>query len=178
MGALDQASHAFKGRRTARNNAMYAGPGTAYVYFTYGMHFCFNVVCGREGDPNAVLIRALEPIAGIETMHAHRFGHLAPNGVGRRKTPVKDTDLCSGPAKLCQALAIDRRLNGLNMVREEGLYVVAPGRALQSAPGPIVRTPRIGIDYAGDWVARPLRFVIVDHPHASVRRGRRARTRD
>lgn len=105
VGAEDLASHAVGGRRTARNEPMYAIGGTSYVYFTYGMHWCFNVVAGKRDDPVAVLVRALEPTLGLEGMR-HRRGRAAQAG---------DTNLCSGPVKLCQALAIDGSLSGLDL---------------------------------------------------------------
>ena len=82
LGVEDRAAHAFGGRRTARNESMYGPPGTAYVYFTYGMHFCFNVVCGRRDEPVAVLIRALQPIEGMDRMLAHR---LSRRGAAERR---------------------------------------------------------------------------------------------
>ena len=178
QGAIDRASHAYGGRRTRRNEAMYAAPGTAYVYFTYGMHFCFNVVCGELNAPLAVLVRALEPVAGVEKMRELRKPGgrriAAGDGSGTASKGVPDTQLCSGPAKLCQAMDIDRNLNGVDMVREKRLFIAEPGRSMADLDvrlGRIIRTPRIGVDYAGEWAARPLRFVVDRHPHAS-----RART--
>lgn len=182
LGVKDAASHAYKGRRTPRNESMYARAGTAYVYFTYGMHFCFNVVCGggeREGidDPHAVLIRALEPIEGIERMRELR----APRpGRARRDEPrpeMKLTALCSGPARLCQAMAIDRGLNGVDLVTGGELFIREPAAAeagadLKPRRRTIVRDARIGIAYSGEWAAKPLRFVLRDNPHVSVPPGR------
>ena len=105
LGVQDRASHAFGGRRTPRNEMMYAQAGTAYVYFTYGMHFCMNVVCGVVDEPSAVLLRALEPSEGLEAMRAARATVRNPR--------PRDIDLCSGPGKLCQALGIGRAQNGL-----------------------------------------------------------------
>lgn len=154
LGEPDQASHAFGLRRTARNEAMYAKPGTAYVYFTYGMHFCFNIVCGKVNEPLAVLIRALEPIEGVERMREQR---------GPR---IPDTGLCSGPAKLCQALQIDRDLNGIDLVSDKRLWLErAPNAGLDDEH--ILNTPRIGIDYAGSWAKKPLRWLIRGNPHVS-----------
>lgn len=170
MGEVDAASHAFRGRRTARNEHMYSRPGTAYVYFTYGMHHCMNVVCGGVNVPHAVLLRALEPLLGLDAMRALRAPHP-----GRRKRParsVPDRDLCSGPARLCQALGISREQNGLDLVNGKTLFIAAPARraALPTVqPRQIVSTPRIGIDYAGDWTRKPLRFVVAGSAHTSRR---------
>ena len=161
-GETDAASHAFRGRRTPRNEAMYAAPGAAYVYFTYGMHFCMNVVCGRENQPLAVLLRALEPLAGADVMRRLRS---AGSRLGARSLP--DRLLCSGPARLCQALAIDRSLNHENLVSSRRLFITEPAMAPRSRR--IVRTPRIGIGYAGEWANKPLRFLLQDSEHVSVR---------
>ncbi len=152
LGAIDRASHAYKLRRTPRNEAMYARPGTSYVYFTYGMHFCFNIVCGKLNEPLAVLIRALDPTEGLAQMRLARKCR-------------KDTDLCSGPAKLCQALCIDRALNAIDLTRDPRLFLERSAHRLDDES--ILQTPRIGIDYAGPWAAKPLRFLIRGNPHVS-----------
>lgn len=153
VGVRDRASHAFGGRRTPRNEAMYAKPGTAYVYFTYGMHFCFNVVCAATGDPQAVLIRAVEPVEGVQEM--------------RRTRRLKATDaerlIASGPARLCQAFSIDRELNGLDLISSDALWL-EPAAHPVSRP---IRSARIGVDYAGGWAKRLLRFVDPNTEHAS-----------
>jgi len=156
LGIQDRASHAHGGRRTARNESMYARAGTAYVYFTYGMHHCFNVVCGEVDEPTAVLVRALEPLEGIERMFAHRA------------KARKETDLCSGPGKLCQALAIDRDLDGEDLTTSERLSVVC-GREGPIDLSRVEKTARIGVDSAGAWARRRLRWYIRDSPHVSVR---------
>ena len=156
LGPEDRACHTYAGRRTLRNESMYLPGGHAYVYFTYGMHHCFNVVCGGAGEGVAVLIRALEPTEGIEAMFAHR------------PRARRSTDLCSGPAKLCQALAIDRSLDGIDLRRDPSLWIeCVQTRALPQRR--VMATPRIGVDSAGEWSRRPLRFVIRDNPHASRR---------
>ncbi len=139
---------------------MYADGGHAYVYFTYGMHHCVNVVTQTPDIGTAVLLRALEPLVGIDTMKQNRAGKIPA-------ARLRDTDLGSGPAKLTQALAIDRDLDGLDLVTSPDLTIT---RAPRIAPARIVTTPRIGIDSAGPtWAAKPLRFYIKDNPHVSRR---------
>ncbi|MCB9845457.1 MAG: DNA-3-methyladenine glycosylase [Phycisphaeraceae bacterium] len=159
LGLEDRAAHSFGGRRTPRNESMYARAGTAYVYFTYGMHHCVNVVCGRIDEPVAVLIRALQPTEGVERMFAHRRG------------AKRETDLCSGPGKLCQALAIDRSQDGQDLLAGGRLAVEASGRK-PIDPSCIINTPRIGIGSAGEWVDAPLRWAIAGNAHVSRGAGR------
>ena len=145
-GTSDPASHAFRGP-TARNATMFGPPGRAYVYFTYGMHYCVNVVCSEEGQASAVLIRALEPLTGIETMRARR----GPAG--------KDAVLCAGPGRLCQALAIDRGDDGAELLSgAPGLHLRTDGTAPPDAP---LVGVRIGLSErcgeARDW---PWRFAV------------------
>ncbi len=132
----DPAAHSFRGP-THRNAVMFGQPGHAYVYFIYGMHWCFNTVCAAEGVGEAVLVRALEPVAGIDLMR-HRRGN------------VKDRELCSGPARLCQALGISGLHNGLDLLESSLRIVGRPG----SVSDP-VQTTRIGLTQAAD---RPWRF--------------------
>lgn len=167
-GVIDAASHAYRGRRTTRNEHMYSRPGTAYVYFTYGMHHCMNVVCGELDVPHAVLIRALEPIMGLDSMRALRAVH--PGKGMRAARVVPDRELCSGPARLCQAMSIGREQNGLDLVSGRTLFIAEPHAALDLQPirpRHMTRTPRIGIDYAGAWAAKPLRFMVIDSAHVS-----------
>jgi DNA-3-methyladenine glycosylase len=125
---------------------LYGPPGTAYVYFTYGMHWCLNVVTEAAGYPAAVLIRALEPLEGIDTMR-------------RRRAVATDRALCAGPARLCEALGITGKQNGVSLQR--GVLRLVRGDARR----PIVLvTPRIGISAAVDW---PLRFVLEGSPWSS-----------
>jgi DNA-3-methyladenine glycosylase len=156
LGYRDPASHGYLHRRNERNAALFGPPGSWYVYLSYGMHWCANLVCEAEGTASAVLLRALEPVKDIATMR-------------RRRGRVDDRELCSGPGKLCQALGITRELDGKMMPGSEVL-VLAPTAAL---PVEVAVTPRIGISKAPDW---PLRFLVAGNPHVSGR-GRRARGR-
>lgn len=144
----DPASHSYRGP-TPRNGVMFGEAGHAYVYFTYGMHFCVNVVTGRLGEGSAVLIRALEPLEGIEAM-AERRGISDP--------PL----LCAGPARLCEALAIDRRLDGASLVDPEAPLWIERGRAIPEDR--ISVGPRIGIRRG---LERPWRFWVTGDPHVS-----------
>ena len=150
LGVEDKAAHSFGGRHTPRNAAMWGPAGHAYVYFIYGMHHCVNVVAATPGDPAAVLLRALEPLEGLDTMRRHRAGRIAA-------ARLRDRDLCSGPAKLAQALAIDRALDHADLVMGRELFIE---RGVQVPPQDIVATPRIGIGYAQEWAQKPLRFVV------------------
>jgi len=158
LGVLDKAAHSFGGRRTPRTEPMYGPPGTAYVYFTYGMHHCMNVVCGAEGEPVAVLLRALEPVEGIDAIHANRSRQ------SKRRAPLKATDLCSGPAKICQGLEIDRSLSGCDLVMSDRLLVE---HEPNKRAGELVNTPRIGVGYAQEWTAKPLRWRLSGNRHVS-----------
>jgi len=151
IGVEDRASHAYAGRRTARNEAMYSKPGTCYVYFTYGMHHCVNVVCAAEGVPEAVLIRALEP--DPESLAAIR----------RNRNVEAERLLCSGPGRLCQALSIGRGLNGTDLCTSDELWL----ESVRSPARSVVRSPRIGIASAGAWARRLLRWSDRKSPHVS-----------
>jgi DNA-3-methyladenine glycosylase len=143
VGETDRACHAACGR-TARNATMYGPPGHAYVYFIYGMHHCLNVVTADEGFPAAVLIRALEPIEGLVTMRRLRRGR-------------PDRDLTSGPAKLCQALAIDRTFNGLDLCADGPLFIEV-GRPVADAD--VEAGPRIGVRGDEAALTAPWRFFV------------------
>ena len=157
LGIEDRAAHTFSGRRTARNATMWGPAGHAYVYFTYGMHHCVNVVADGPEVPQAVLIRALEPVEGLEQMRKNRAGKIAADR-------LKDTDLCSGPAKLAQALAITLKEDGVDLTTGQKLFVER-GRRIESAQ--IQAAPRIGVAYAKEWADRPLRLFIRNHAHVS-----------
>ena len=136
----DPASHSFRGR-TNRTEVMFGPPGHAYVYFTYGMHHCMNVVTGSTGEGSAVLLRAAEPLEGLEEM-ARRRGTTDPRA------------LCSGPGRLCQALGIDRAENGLDLVRGRLLWLL---EGAPVAPSTISVGPRVGITSGTE---RPWRFSV------------------
>jgi DNA-3-methyladenine glycosylase len=156
LGAPDRASHAWGGRRTARNASLYLPGGHAYVYFIYGMHFCLNAVTGSPGVGSAVLLRAGEPLEGLETMAALR----------RWTRPPRAGDLAGGPGKLCQALAIDRALDGVRLDRRAaGELAITEGEP--AAPEEIAAGPRIGVDYAAEAAAWPLRFALRGNRHVS-----------
>ncbi|MGH7548005.1 MAG: DNA-3-methyladenine glycosylase [Gemmatimonadales bacterium] len=147
VGPDDPACHGYRARKTRRNASLFGAAGTAYVYFTYGMHWCLNAVTETEGFPAAVLIRALEPLEGVATMR-------------RRRGAVRVGHLCSGPAKLCEALAVTGRLDGASLQR--GVLRIVRGPSRQGFA--VIVTPRIGITRAVDW---PLRFLIRDSPWVS-----------
>jgi DNA-3-methyladenine glycosylase len=164
LGVEDLAAHTARGRRTRRNESMWLDGGHAYVYFTYGMHHCMNVVAQGPGDPTACLIRAVEPLENIAVMRAHR-SVKSPHRI------IGDTLIASGPARLTQAFAIDRSLDGQDMVTSDRLFIEA-GPAVPADR--ITTTPRIGVAYAGEWAAKPLRFYEAHSGHVSVRRAVRA----
>ena len=149
LGVKDRAAHSYGGRRTKRNASMWLDGGHAYLYFVYGMHWCFNVVADREGVPTAVLIRALEPLEGIEEMK-------------RKRGKAREVELCSGPAKLVQALNIGRSLDGVDLVTSDELCV-RRGRRMSKT----IAAPRIGVHYANDWAKKRLRFFEPGNPHVS-----------
>jgi DNA-3-methyladenine glycosylase len=145
LGRDDPASHGYQDRRHAQNESLYGPPASWYVYLSYGMHWCANLVCGPAGHASAVLLRALEPVEGLATMR-------------RRRGAVTDRQLCAGPGRLCQALGITRSLDGAMMRRSS--VTVLPARV----PPDVVASTRIGITKAADW---PLRFVIGGSPWTS-----------
>ncbi len=151
LGADDRAAHTFGGRKTERTKTMFLAGGYSYVYLIYGMYNCLNAVTRMEGDPEAVLIRAIEPLEGLDIMKA------------RRPNAKRVIELTSGPGRLCSALAIDKKSNALLLDRrplfiEDGLRV---------PPSKIIASPRIGVDYAGEAAQWPLRFSEKDNVFVS-----------
>jgi DNA-3-methyladenine glycosylase len=154
-GSDDLASHARAGR-TRRTAVMFGSAGLAYVYQVYGLHYCLNVVCGSEGEAAAVLIRAAEPIEGLERMRVAR-GILSD---------ARDDRLCAGPALLCRSLDVDRSLDGLDLLRDRRLHLATDGspRGAAATRGHVVTGPRVGVAYAGsEWATRPWRFGLAGH---------------
>ena len=151
-GPEDRASHAFGGRRTNRTETMYGLGGTAYVYFVYGMYNQFNVVTNVNDVPHAVLVRALEPVEGLDIIRRRRPGRA-------------EYEWTSGPGRLCIAFGIDRGLDKADLLGER----VWIEEGVSTSPRQIMRGPRIGIDYAEQWVGKPWRFWIKDNPFVSRR---------
>ena len=151
-GPEDRASHAYGGRRTKRTETMYQLGGLAYVYFVYGMYYQFNVVSNVQDIPHAILVRALQPVDGIELMRKRRQTH-------------PDHNLTNGPGKLCIAMGINRAHDRADLVGNrlwlEDYETISPRR--------IARGPRIGIDYAEEWIGKPWRFWIRDNSYVSRR---------
>jgi DNA-3-methyladenine glycosylase len=175
-GEADPASHAYRGK-TPRNAVMYGPPGHAYVYFTYGMHFCVNVVCGPTGTASAVLLRAGEVIVGEDLARRRRMaangrsrvGAGAPPAAGPARGQLAARDLARGPARLCQALGIDRALDGTDLCDP-----AAPLRLLSAAPGSqagqrsgVQFGPRVGVSVGAET---PWRFWLPADPTVSVYR--------
>jgi DNA-3-methyladenine glycosylase len=161
LGLADAAAHSFHGRRTARVTSMYLPAGHAYVYRIYGLHLCLNLVTGDETRPEAVLIRALAPVAGTDLMRRHRFGDTAPAEV---TSAHGDRALCSGPAKLAQALAIGADLDGHRLDRPP-LWLEAGPRIEDER---VAVGPRVGLSArvaSRDW---PLRFAVAGDPNVSA----------
>jgi DNA-3-methyladenine glycosylase len=153
LGGPDRASHAWGGRRTPRNESLYLPGGHAYVYFIYGMHWCLNAVTGEADIGSAVLLRAGEPVEGETRMVANR----------NWKRPPRPGDLAGGPGKLCQALGIDRSLDGVLLDRPP--LLITGGKPFTDDE--VAAGPRIGVDYAGEAAAWPLRFAVRGHRHVS-----------
>ena len=150
MGETDKAAHSFAGRRTKRTETMYAAGGAAYIFFVYGMYYQFNIVTGPKDHPHAILVRAVEPIDGIEIMRL-------------RRGEMKDRNLTSGPGKLCIALGIDRSVNGEDLLGER----VWLEEFRNFRPKEIAAGKRIGIDYAEEDAEKPWRFWVKDNPFVS-----------
>jgi len=150
-GFNDAAAHSYKGLRSNRTEVMFGPGGYAYVYLIYGMYYCFNIVTSSIGNPEAVLIRALEPVSGIDVMKKNRKTDNLYN-------------LCSGPGKLCIAMNITKEHNNVDLCGNE-LYLLDNSKVPEDN---IISAPRINIDYAGEAKNYPWRFVIKDSKYLSV----------
>lgn len=156
LGHKDKAAHSFNWRKTPRTQTMFADGGTAYVFLNYGIHHLLNIVVAGVEQPQAVLLRAVQPTEGLDAIQE------------RRPKARRETDLCSGPGKLGAAFGVDLNHDGLDLVTSNTLFVeqlrqrALPGRQ-------IVTTARVGIDYAREWAQAPLRFYLDGNPHVSVR---------
>jgi DNA-3-methyladenine glycosylase len=177
-GLNDPASHAFRGR-TARNAVMFGPPGHVYVYFTYGMHFCANLVCDPPGRASAVLLRAGQVIEGAD-LAASRRDH-GRNGRARANGRLtSQADLARGPARLCEALGIDRAADGADACEPSGPVGISPAAAFDqvaadsAAAAQIMAGPRVGISQAAD---RPWRYWIAGDRHVSIYRPAKPRPR-
>jgi DNA-3-methyladenine glycosylase len=159
LGANDMASHARRGLRSVRNESMYLEGGHAYVYFTYGMHWCLNVVTGEADIAEAVLLRAAEPVKGIESMRENR------------PKAKRDFDLMNGPGKLCSAMRIDRSLDAEPL---DGNRLWLTARDLDVKESDIGVSPRIGVDGAPDAAHWPLRFYLRGNRYVSGSAAHRA----
>ena len=158
LGLEDKACHSYGGNITKRNEILYKEAGTIYVYLIYGMYNLLNIVTKNENDPEAVLIRAVEPIENIDAMAVNRFGKIYKDLSSYQKK-----NLTNGPGKLTMAMEIDRALNG-KILSPDYLFI-EDGEYVKN----IIETKRIGIDYAGEDANLPLRFYIEDNPYVSVK---------
>ena len=158
LGLEDRACHSYGGNITKRNEILYKEAGTIYVYLIYGMYSLLNIVTKNENDPEAVLIRAVEPIENIDAMAVNRFGKIYKDLSSYQKK-----NLTNGPGKLTMAMEIDRALNG-KILSQDYLYI-EEGEDVRN----IIETKRIGIDYAGEDANLPLRFYIENNPYVSVK---------
>jgi DNA-3-methyladenine glycosylase len=154
-GVGDRASHAFGGRRTTRSEHLYGSPGSVYIYICYGMHHLFNVVTNKKDIPHAILIRALEPMEGIDYM------------LKRTRKPVADYTLTKGPGNLARALGISKMNTGGSLFSEE-IFIEDDG--LRYKKDQIVITHRIGVEYAGTDAELPYRFIVKGNPNVSAKK--------
>ncbi|VYU11717.1 DNA-3-methyladenine glycosylase [Peptoniphilus gorbachii] len=158
LGLKDRACHSYGGNITKRNEILYKEGGTIYVYLIYGMYNLLNIVTKNENDPEAVLIRAVEPIENIDAMSLNRFGKIYKD-----LSTYQRKNLTNGPGKLSMAMGIDRALNG-KILSPDYLFI-EDGEYVKN----IIETKRIGIDYAGEDANLPLRYYIKDNPYVSVK---------
>lgn len=155
IGRCDKACHAYNYRRTPRTETLFLAPGHAYIYLIYGMYHCLNFVTEPEGEPAAVLLRAAEPVAGLETIQRLRYGD-------KPLTPYRLRNFLNGPGKVCQGFGLTRAQNGLDLTGDELFLCDGPEDLGLPCPAPrrerICRGPRIGVDYAQEARDFPWRF--------------------
>ncbi|GGE48934.1 putative 3-methyladenine DNA glycosylase [Pullulanibacillus camelliae] len=167
MGPEDRAAHSYGGRRTKRTEVMFGPPGHAYFFLIYGMYQCFNVVSGPINKPEAILVRALEPVEGINVMIQHRFQKKYTEGLREEKLTLRlKKQLTNGPGKLTQALGINQRYYGHDL-RLPPLHIIEPPATPLSNPPVIASGPRINIDYAKEAIHYPWRFWLENNPYIS-----------
>jgi DNA-3-methyladenine glycosylase len=154
-GVEDRACHAFGGRRTERSEHLYGGPGTVYIYICYGMHHLFNVITNKKNIPHAVLIRAVEPIEGIEFM------------LKRTRKPLADYTITKGPGNLSRALGMSKIHTGGDLFSEE-IFIADDG--LRYKKNQILATKRIGVESAREDAELPYRFIVKGNPYVSARK--------
>lgn len=159
MGVVDKAAHSYGGRRTSRVEVMYGNPGYSYIFLIYGMYNCFNIVTNEKEIPQAVLIRAVEPLDGVEGMAQNRFGKPFDE-----LTKSQRRGLTNGPGKLCGALSLDRSFNGIDLC---GNNIYIEDSTVKNLS--IVTTKRVGIDYAEEAKDFPWRFYIEGNEYVSVK---------
>lgn len=158
MGTLDKAAHSYGGKRTERTEVMYGKPGLMYIFIIYGMYYCANIVAGALDNPQAVLIRALEPVEGQETMALNRY-----NKAFSDLTKQEKIKLTNGPGKLCMAMGINKTFNGLDLSKDK-VFLEDDGYKPT-----IITSKRIGIAYAEEAVDFPWRFYIKDNKYVSIK---------
>lgn len=173
LGGIDKASHSYNGKITERNKPMFMKPGTTYVYFTYGMYHCFNI--SSQGDGAAVLLRALEPIEGLDYMSLQRQQSRKRKNDGSVNIPLKNNnlkphELCNGPGKLCISMNIDRHTcNMKDLSQWEGMWIEEDNESRKISDSQLfVTTHRIGIDSVGaEWSKKPLRYYLLGNKSVS-----------
>ena len=158
IGAIDKACHAYNNRVTDRTKILYEAPGIAYVYLIYGMYYCFNVVTEEKGKAAAVLVRAVEPVEGIEEMIKNRYKKKLDE-ISKKQF----INLANGPGKLCMAMGINKENNGIDLCKDQ-LYIADREEGMDFS---IVTTTRINIDYAEEAISFPWRYYIEDSAYVS-----------
>lgn len=162
-GKADPAAHSCRGNPSGRTAVLYGPGGHAYIYLIYGMYCCLNISCAPEGDPQCVLIRALEPLSGLEAMATRRARARRSASQGQPLSPAGIRSLCNGPGKAAMALGLDRALNGEDLLGQTLFLRHGTG----APPFEIIASPRVNIDYAGQAAQWPYRFSVAGSPFVS-----------